>query len=301
MSGLCDGRVVIVTGAGGGLGRCHALAFARAGATVVVNDPGVAADGSGSSAGPAETVAREILAAGGEAVANTDDVASWDGAQRLVAQALGTFGRLDVLVNNADILRDRTLVDMSEAEWDAVVAVHLKGTLAPSHFAARHWRDRSETGARVDARIITTTSRSGLSGNAGQVNHGAAEAGIAALTLVAAQELGRYGVTVNAIAPTAPTRPPDLPGVDATEDHTGSGMVPEHVAPLAVWLGSARSRSVTGRVFGVRGPRVSVAEGWAFGPSITGAGVRDPEVLGELVLDLVAKAVVNANTVGDRQ
>jgi NAD(P)-dependent dehydrogenase (short-subunit alcohol dehydrogenase family) len=300
MTGLCHGRVVVVTGAGGGIGRCHAVAFAREGAKVVVNDLGVAPDGSGSGTGPAQAVVDEITAAGGEAVANTDNVASWAGAERLVAQALSVFGRLDVLVNNAGILRDRMMVNMSEAEWDAVITVHLKGTLAPSHFAARHWRDRSKAGADVDARIINTTSPSGLFGNVGQANYAAAKAGVAALTVVTAQELGRYGVTVNAIAPTALTRLLNLPGIEAMDEDTKRGMSPEHVAPLAVWLGSPHSRSITGRVFGVWGPKVSVAEGWAFGPSVTGTGVWDPAALGEVLPDLVAKAAGNANIMGDR-
>ncbi|MGF7239368.1 MAG: SDR family oxidoreductase [Frankia sp.] len=306
MSGLCAGRVVIVTGAGGGIGRCHALAFAREGARVVVNDLGGGPDGSGSSAGPAHAVVDEIVAAGGEAVANTDDVASWAGAERLVRQAIDGFGGLDVLVNNAGILRDRMMVNMTEAEWDAVITVHLKGTFAPSHFAPSHfaagyWRDRAKAGEDVDARIINTTSPSGLFGNVGQANYGAAKAGIAGFTVIAAQELVRYGVTVNAIAPTALTRlTGSVLGLDGVDEETRKGMAPEHISPLAVWLGSSQSRAITGRVFGVWGPRISVAEGWAYGPSVSGDGEWDPAALGEILPDLVARAAGNADLMGDR-
>jgi NAD(P)-dependent dehydrogenase (short-subunit alcohol dehydrogenase family) len=301
MSGLCDGRVVIVTGAGGGIGRCHALAFAREGARVVVNDLGGAPDGSGGSAGPAHAVVDEIVAAGGEAVANTDNVASWAGAERLVAQAVDAFGRLDVLVNNAGILRDRMMVNMTEAEWDAVVTVHLKGTFAPSHFAAGYWRERSKAGEDVDARIINTTSPSGIFGNVGQANYGAAKAGIASFTVITAQELTRYGVTVNAIAPTALTRlTAGLGNLENADEETKRSMAPEHISPLVVWLGSGQSRAVTGHVFGVWGPRIWVAEGWAYGPSVTGDGEWDPTALGEVVPELVAKAAGNADIVGER-
>src|SRR5438067_1361630 len=199
--GICDGRIAIVTGAGRGLGRAHALLLAREGARVVVNDLGANVDGSGSSAGPAGEVVDLIRGAGGEAVANGDDVSSWAGAQRLINTAIETFGGLDVLVNNAGILRDRMLVNMTADEWEAVVRVHLGGTFAPSRWAAAYWRERAKAGESNDARIINTTSGSGLYGNPGQTNYGAAKAGIAAFTVIAAQELGHYGVTVNAVAP----------------------------------------------------------------------------------------------------
>ena len=204
--GICDGRVAIVTGAGRGIGREHALLLAAQGAKVVVNDLGGSRDGSGSDAGPAQDVVDEVKALGGEAVANTDDISDFKGAESLVGTAVDAFGRLDVLINNAGILRDRMLVNMTEAEWDAVIQVHLKGTFAPAHFAANHWRDRSKAGDEVDARIINTTSPSGIYGNVGQTNYGASKAAIAAFTVIAARELRRYGVTVNAISPTALTR-----------------------------------------------------------------------------------------------
>ncbi len=302
MSGLCDGRVVIVTGAGNGIGRAHAQLFAAEGARVVVNDLGGARDGTGTSAGPAQAVVDEIVAAGGEAVANTDDVSAWDGAQRLIAQAVGTFGQLDVLVNNAGILRDRMLVNMDEAEWDAVIKVHLKGTFGPTHFAAAHFRDRSKAGEEVVGRIINTTSPSGLFGNVGQTNYGAAKAGISAFTVIAAQELARYGVTVNAIAPTAYTRlTADLGGIGDADEDVKQSMAPEHIAPIVVWLGSTASSAITGRVFGVWGPQISVAEGWAYGPSVTGSGVWQPGDLGEVLPELVAKAAPNASMYGTRE
>jgi len=219
MTGICDGRVVIVTGAGRGIGRGHALEFARQGAKVVVNDLGGTMDGTGSDAGPAQQVVDEIRAAGGEAVASGDNVADWKGAERLVRTAIETYGRLDVLVNNAGILRDRMLVNMTEDEWDAVINVHLKGTFGPAHFAAEHWRERSKAGEEVDGRLINTSSTSGIFGNVGQTNYGAAKAGIASFTIIAAQELARYGVTVNAIAPGARTR--------LTENLGGGRLAPE--------------------------------------------------------------------------
>src|SRR5215472_2196038 len=254
--GLCAGRVVVITGAGNGIGRAHALAFAAQGAKVVVNDLGGSRDGTGSSAGPAQAVADEITAAGGEAVANTDDISSWAGAERLIRQAVDTFGGLDVVVNNAGILRDRMIVTMTEQDWDAVIAVHLKGTFAVLHHAAAHWRQRSKEGHANDARVINTTSSSGLYGNPGQGNYGAAKAGIASLTIIAARELDRYGVTVNAIAPGARTRMtenlPARPGrTTANRAQAGpeefDARSPDNVAPLVVWLGSGESREITGR------------------------------------------------------
>ena len=298
--GLCTGRVVVITGAGNGIGRAHALAFAAQGAKVVVNDLGGARDGTGSSAGPAQTVADEITAAGGEAVAHTDDISSWAGAERLIRQAVDTFGGLDVVVNNAGILRDRMIVTMTEQDWDAVIAVHLKGTFAVLHHAAAYWRQRSKEGHANDARVINTTSSSGLFCNPGQGNYGAAKAGIASLTIIAAKELERYGVTVNAIAPTALTRlTEDVPMMRDAAAATELG--PEAISPLVVWLGSAESRPVTGRVFGVWGNAITVIEGWVNGPSVSRDSQWDPAALTAVVPDLVAKAAPNADGLGNRK
>src|SRR5262245_10975021 len=206
MAGICEGRVAIVTGAGRGIGREHALELARQGAKVVVNDLGGRADGTGADASPAHEVVDEIAAMGGEAIANGDDVSDFNAAQSLVQSAIDRFGTLDVVVNNAGILRDRMLFNMDEAEWDAVIRVHLKGTFGPSRFAAEYWRGKQKAGEPVDARIINTSSTSGLFANPGQSNYGAAKSGIATFSIIAAKELGRYGVTVNAIAPGARTR-----------------------------------------------------------------------------------------------
>ncbi|MGH3744785.1 MAG: SDR family oxidoreductase, partial [Mycobacteriales bacterium] len=260
MSGICDGRVAVITGAGGGIGRAHALAFAAEGAKVVVNDLGGSRDGTGNDAGPAQQVAEEIKAAGGEAVANTDDISTFAGAKSLIDQAVDTFGRLDTLVNNAGILRDKMMVNMEESQWDAVIQVHLKGTFGPAHHAAAYWRDKSKAGEQPDARIINTTSPSGLFGNVGQANYGAAKAGIAAFTLITATELGRYGVTCNAIAPVALTRmTEDLGGFSGMELKEGewNPFGPENISPLVVWLGSNESAAVTGRVFMVTGGQIT--------------------------------------------
>jgi NAD(P)-dependent dehydrogenase (short-subunit alcohol dehydrogenase family) len=256
-----------------------------------VNDLGGSMDGTGTSTGPAQEVADEIVAAGGEAVANTDDISDWDGAKRLVDQAIGAFGQLDVLVNNAGILRDRMLVNMTEAEWDAVIAVHLKGTFGPSHFAARYWRDRAKAGEANDARIINTTSVSGIYGNAGQTNYGAAKAGIASFTFIASLELARYGVTVNAVAPAALTRMTEDLGPAPTGDDAAAvvdGMSPRWIAPIVCWLASPQAAHVTGRVFEASGRVLAVAEGWHRGPSVE--PVDDPAAIGELVDHLLDRA-----------
>jgi NAD(P)-dependent dehydrogenase (short-subunit alcohol dehydrogenase family) len=303
MAGLCEQRVVIITGAGRGIGREHALAFAREGARVVVNDLGAEVDGSGSSTGPAGEVVDTIRAAGGEATASGDDVADWDGAQRLIALAVEQFGGLDVLVNNAGILRDRMLVNMSPAEWDEVIRVHLRGTFATAQIAAAYWRSRAKAGLANDARIINTSSSSGIYGNAGQTNYGAAKAGIAAFTVIAAKELAHYGVTVNAVAPGALTRMTENLGAGArararAPEEFDAGH-PANIAPLVVWLGSTESAGVTGRVFNVRGGHISVAEGWHAGPAIDKGTRWEPTELGAVVPDLVAKAAPNANTLGE--
>ena len=295
--GICDDRVAIVTGAGRGIGREHALLLAAQGAKVVVNDIGGSVDGSGSDVGPAQQVADEITAESGQAVANTDDVSEWAGAEKLIGAAVEAFGKLDVLINNAGILRDRMLVNMTEAEWDAVIKVHLKGTFAPSHFAANHWRERSKAGDQVDARIINTSSPSGIYGNVGQTNYGAAKAGVASFTIIAAKELARYGVTVNAIAPAALTRMTEDLGMGQLDDEAKEQMSPKHIAPIVCWLASPLSAGVTGRIFDVSGRMLSVSEGWHRGPTIDHPD-DDPEVLGHAVADLVAQARPNANMFG---
>jgi NAD(P)-dependent dehydrogenase (short-subunit alcohol dehydrogenase family) len=296
--GICDGRVAIITGAGRGIGREHALLMAAQGASIVVNDLGGAMDGSGSSdTGPAHQVVDEIVAAGGQAVANTDDISDFAGAEKLIGTGIEAFGKVDILVNNAGILRDRMLVNMTEAEWDDVIKVHLKGTFAPSHFAANHFRERSKAGDEVVGRIINTTSPSGIYGNVGQTNYGAAKAGIASFTIIAAKELARYGVTVNAIAPAAITRMTQDLGMGQLPEEAKEQLSPKHIAPIVCWLASPLSSGVTGRVFDVTGRMLSVSEGWHRGPSIESPD-DDPEVLGHAVLDLVSQARPNANMGG---
>ena len=298
--GLVDGRVVIVTGAARGLGRAHALAFAAEGAAVVVNDYGVALDGSGASQGPAQSVVDEIVAAGGQAVANYDDVADWAGAERLINTALETFGRLDVLVNNAGFLRDRMLANLGEDEWDAVIRVHLKGHFAPMRHAVAHWRGESKAGRQPDARVINTSSGAGLMGSIGQGNYSAAKAGIAALSVVAAAEFARYGVTVNAIAPAARTRMTEQAFADtmAAPEDGFDAMAPENVSPLVVWLGSTESAHVTGRVFEVEGGKISVADGWQHGPEVDKGARWEPGEIGPVVTNLLAKAPAPAPVYG---
>ncbi len=290
--GICDGRVVIVTGAGGGLGRAHALAFAAEGARVVVNDIGTSREGEGASDEPAHLVVDEIRAAGGVAVANLDDVTDWDGAASLVGTAIEAFGGLDVLVNNAGFLRDRMLVGMSAEEWDAVIRVHLRGHFCPLRQAGGYWREQAKRGEPVEARVINTSSGAGLMGSVGQANYSAAKAGILGLTAVAAAELARYGVTVNAIAPAARTRMTEvaMPDMMRAPESGFDAMAPENVSPLVVWLGSVASGDVTGRVFEVEGGVLSVADGWAHGPR-TDKGERwSPAEIGAAVHELLEEA-----------
>jgi NAD(P)-dependent dehydrogenase (short-subunit alcohol dehydrogenase family) len=286
MDGMCSGRVGVVTGGGRGLGRAYALMLAAHGGRVVVNDLGGARDGTGGDRGPAQEVVDEIRAAGGEATANSDDISTWAGAQGLITQALDTFGGLDVLVNNAGILRDRMVFAMSEEEWDAVIRVHLKGTFVPVHFAAEHWRNRAKAGEANDARVINTTSVAGLYANAGQTNYGSAKAGIAAFTQIAALELGRYGVTVNAVAPGALTRLTD--DLDLPDDVTNR-FEPRWVAPVVTWLASPLSADVTGQVIESSGLVLAVAEGWHRGPS-TDAPPTEAEEVDAVVRKLLAEA-----------
>ena len=281
-----DNRVAIVTGAGGGLGRSHAMLLASRGAKVVVNDLGGSRDGSGADAGPAHEVVEEIRAFGGEAVANGADVSDWGQSKAMIEQAIETFGGLDVVVNNAGILRDRMLTNMTEEEWDIVIKVHLKGTFAPAHHAAAYWRDRSKAGLTNDARIINTSSVSGIYGNVGQTNYGAAKQGIAGFTFIAALELQRYGVTVNAIAPGALTRLTEDLGPERTEEEKAASS-PRWIAPLCTWLASPQSAGITGRVFEASGRILAVAEGWHRGP--TAKPVEDPEAVDEVMRELLSR------------
>jgi NAD(P)-dependent dehydrogenase (short-subunit alcohol dehydrogenase family) len=294
MPRLCEGRVAIVTGGGRGIGRDYCLLLAAEGAKVVVNDLGVTTTGEGADLGPAHDVVAEIKAAGGEAVTNGADVSNWDEAKAMVDQAISTYGKLDVLINNAGILRDRMMVNMTEAEWDSVIKVHLKGTFAPAHHAAQHWRDRSkEAGGPINARLINMSSASGIYGNIGQSNYGAAKMGVAAFTIITARELSRYGVTVNAIAPTAVTRLTE----GLVPEARSKALSPSWIAPIAVWLASERSSSVSGYMFEASGERLAIAEGWHRGPSVS--AVADPNLLDPIVADLVSRARRNAGMTGE--
>ncbi|MER6461764.1 SDR family oxidoreductase [Streptomyces sp. NPDC001288] len=292
MSGICADRVVAVTGAGRGLGRAHALAFAAEGARVVVNDLGVGLDGAPDPGSPAAGVVAEIRAAGGEAVAHGGDIATSAGAASLIETAVRTYGRLDTLVNNAGFLRDRMLVNLGEDDWDAVLRVHLKGHFLPLRHAAAHWRAEAKAGRAPVARIVNTSSGAGLLGSVGQGNYSAAKAGIVGLTLVAAAELARYGVQVNAVAPAARTRMTEraFAAAMAAPEAGFDAMAPGNVSPLVVWLGSAASAGVTGRVFETEGGRITVMEGWRAGPTADGGARRTPAEAGETALDLLARA-----------
>ncbi|MEU7645201.1 SDR family oxidoreductase [Streptomyces huasconensis] len=298
-SGICAGRVVIVTGAGRGLGRAHARAYAAEGASVVVNDLGVAPDGSdepggpGGTDGPARAVVEEIRAAGGDAVAHGGDIATPEGAASLVRTALDTYGRLDTLVNNAGFLRDRMLVNLDEDDWDAVLRVHLKGHFLPLKHAAAHWRAEAKAGRVPHACVVNTSSGAGLLGSVGQGNYSAAKAGILGLTMVASAELAAYGVRVNAIAPAARTRMTEQTFADtmaAPADGAFDAMAPENVSPLVVWLGSAASAGVTGRVFEAEAGRITVMEGWRPGPTADKGARWTPAEAGETARKLLTDA-----------
>ncbi len=294
MGDLCKGRVVVITGAGRGLGRSHALAFAREGAKVVVNDLGVSLAGEGNDASPANDVVREIQAMGGEAIANFDDVTDFEAAHRITDAAIKTFGGLDIVVNNAGIVRDRMFVNCTPDEWDAVMRVHLRGHFCVSNQAARYWRDQSKQGVPVDARIINTSSGAGLQGSVSQAAYGAAKGGIASLTLVQAAELGRYGVTANALAPAARTRMTETSGfaeqVKAPEKGFDANN-PDNISPIVVWLGSAHSKHVTGCMFEVFGGKIMIADGWRDGPFQDKGGQWAPSELGPVVDDLLKRRV----------
>ena len=297
MARLCEGRVAIVTGAGRGIGREHALSLAAHGAKVVVNDLGGNMDGSGGDLSPAQQVVNEIKGMGGEAIANGESVSNWEGAQRLINSAIETFGDLHVVVNNSGILRDRVLANMTEEEWDAVINVHLKGTFAPSRWAAAYWREQAKAGKPVSGRIINTTSVSGIYGNPGQTNYGAAKAGIAAFTNIAALELHRYGVTVNAVGPVALTRMTEGLGPAPETDEEREMRSPRWIAPIVTWLASEESKDVTGRVFEASGQSLSVAEGWVRGPRVK--PIEDPTQIGPAVRDMLAKARKNSGMDGE--
>lgn len=293
MTGICEGRVVIVTGAGRGIGRGHALEFARQGARVVVNDLGVELDGSGArgTSGPAEEVVEEIRALGGEAVANGDDVADWAGAERIVQTALDTFGSIDTVVNNAGFVRDRMFANATEDEWDAVVRVHLKGHFCVSRMAAAWWREEAKAGRETKGRIVNTSSGAGLLGSVGQAAYSAAKAGIVGLTLVQSAELGRYGAVANAIAPVARTRMTEQVFADdmAAPDAGFDAKSPDNVAPLVVWLGSDEAAAVTGRVFEIDGGQLTLMDGFRHGPARDKGDRWDPAELGAVITELTGE------------
>ena len=295
MARLCEGRVAIVTGGARGVGREHCLMLAEHGAKVVVNDLGGDRAGKGHDVGPAQQVVNEIKAKGGEAVANGDDVSDWNGAKRMIDQAVSAFGKLDAVVLNAGILRDRMLVNMTEDEWDAVIKVHLKGTFAPARHAAAYWRDESKRiGGPVKGRIINTSSTSGIYGNVGQTNYGAAKAGIAAFTIIAARELRRYGVTVNAVSPTALTRMTE--GLRQLTPEEAAVRDPKWVSPAVVYLACEEAQDITGRVIQAGMGRIGVCEGWRRGAEVP--QVADPAEAGALLRAMIPKVRKNSGMDG---
>jgi NAD(P)-dependent dehydrogenase (short-subunit alcohol dehydrogenase family) len=298
--GICDGRVVIITGAGRGLGRAHALAFAAEGAKVVVNDLGASLQGEGTDLSPAQEVVNEIVAAGGEAIVNGDDISDWDGAGSLVQSAIDTFGGLDTVVTNAGIVRDRMFVNMTVDDWDAVIRVHLRGTFCPVKRAVEYWRAESKAGNQRAARVVTTSSGAGLMGSIAQTNYAAAKAGIATFTINIAAELGRIGVTANSIAPSARSRMTEdaFAEMMAKPDSGFDAMDPANISPIVVWLGSEQSGHVTGRVFECAGGELSVADGWQHGTPVDKGARWDPAELGPVVDQLIAEAPAPAVVYG---
>jgi NAD(P)-dependent dehydrogenase (short-subunit alcohol dehydrogenase family) len=295
MAGLCEGRVAIITGAGRGLGREHALLLAKEGAKVVVNDVGANVDGSGRDDSFAAQTVADIKRMGGEAIVDGEDVSSWDGSKRMIDHAIRHFGKLDILINNAGILRDRMLVNMTEQEWDSVIQVHLKGTFAPSRHAAAYWREESKRiGGPVKGRIINTSSTSGLYGNVGQTNYGAAKAGIAAFTIIAARELRRIGVTVNALSPSAQTRMTE--GLRELTAEERASRDPVWVSPTVVYLCSEEAQDITGRVFQAGFGRIAVLEGWRRGAE--SPQTRDPREAGRLFREQLKKVRKNCGMDG---
>jgi NAD(P)-dependent dehydrogenase (short-subunit alcohol dehydrogenase family) len=295
MARLCEGRVAIVTGAGRGVGREHALLLAANGAKVVVNDLGANVDGTGRDASFAAQTVADIKKAGGEAMVNGDDVSSWSGAKNMVDSAIQAYGKLDIVVNNAGILRDRMLVNMTEEEWDAVIQVHLKGTFAPSRHAAAYWREQQKkTGEPVMGRIVNTTSTSGIYGNVGQTNYGAAKAGIAAFTIIAARELKRIGVTVNAVSPSAQTRMTE--GLRAVNEEQRAMRDPKWVSPVVTYLASELAQDITGRVIQAGVGRIAVCEGWRRGAEVP--QVTDPVEAGKLLREMLPKVRKNSGMDG---
>ncbi|WP_298668176.1 SDR family oxidoreductase, partial [uncultured Sphingomonas sp.] len=291
--GICDGRVVIITGAARGLGREYALAFAAEGASVVVNDIGTSLGGEGRDTSAADAVVAEITATGGQAIANYEDITDWDGAKRIVDAAVAAFGGLDVVVNNAGIVRDRMFVSATLDEWDATMHVHLRGHFCLSRHAVDYWRARQKAGDPVDARIINTTSGAGLQGSIAQAAYSTAKGGIAALTLVQAAELGRYGITANALAPSARTRMTEQAFAEkmATADQAFDTMDPANIAPTVVWLGSAQSAHVTGCVFELEGGKIMLEDGWREGPVIDAGARWAPANVGAAVTELLAARI----------
>lgn len=289
--GICDQRVVIVTGAGRGIGREHALAFAEAGAKVVVNDVGASLTGDATDETPAEEVVRVITERGGNAIVNTDDISDWDGAGRMVQQAIDTFGGLDTLVCNAGIVRDRMLVNMSVDEWDAVMKVHLRGTFCPVRHAIGYWREEHKAGRAREARIVTTSSGAGLFGSVSQGNYSAAKAGIAAFTIVAAAELRRYDILANTIAPSARSRMTEDAFAEMMKKPEAGfdKMNPANISPLVVWLGSSDC-SVTGRAFEIAGGELSISDGWQHGIAFDKGSKYEPDEIGAVVADLIRQS-----------